>query len=269
MQISVNYLQELGLDPYVQIKNAANVVIYRGNHLDNDSNPVWPSFDLSVQECLGMDKNLLIQVFDHDHLTELVLSVTNSLNNERFNWRFFILCFSDDLIGECSISLRHISLYEKNPTWRLCDPRKKNNLGYKNSGFLIIAGFQMHFDQHNPMQARVMAPGGQPAYDPQPAYNAQPAYVPNYPPADVQPQGYGAYGQPAYMAPGGQPAYMPGGQPAYMAPGGQPAYMAPGGQPGYMAPVPGVYPVAQASRETTNFMDGVPPTQPANSLYKF
>lgn len=56
-------------DPYVQIRNAANGLIYKSGHIDNDANPSWPSFDLKVADCLGMDKNLSIQVYDHDENT--------------------------------------------------------------------------------------------------------------------------------------------------------------------------------------------------------
>jgi len=248
-------------DPYVQIRNAANTLVYKSNHIENDANPSWAPFDLKVADCLGMDKTLTIQVYDHDEHT------------------------NDDLIGECSMSLRHLSFYKKNPEWRLYDPRKKDSIGYKNSGFLIIKGYEPHFDQVNPAQpgfganpmptfgiqpAFAIQPGFQPPV--QPSYGAQPGY-PGTRTADVQ-SPYGA--QPAYVAPqpsysdptpgfSAQPAYPyanPNTVPAYVAqPGVQPAYSVP--QPSYSDPTSGFS--AQPAYPYTN-PNSAPTT---NDIYKF
>jgi hypothetical protein len=60
----------LVLDPYVQVRNASGTLVFKSGHIDNDANPVWPSFDLKVADCLGMDKNLTFQVYDHDEHTK-------------------------------------------------------------------------------------------------------------------------------------------------------------------------------------------------------
>jgi len=117
-------------DPFLQVRNHADMVIYKSKHFNNEPNPVFPPFELNVSDCLGMDGELKFELYDYDDNTR------------------------DDLIGTCEMSLRHVSLYHKNPVWRVIDPKKRKNSGYKNSGFLIITRYE-------PVQGQVHNAGPQ------------------------------------------------------------------------------------------------------------
>ena len=52
---------------------------------------------------------------------------------------------SDDYHGECKFSIRHLTFYQKNPVWRLVNPKKRSNIGYSNSGLLEVVSLQLHY----------------------------------------------------------------------------------------------------------------------------
>merc|ERR1712130_672537 len=154
-----------GSNPYLNVKRDEKFSIHKTPHVKNDCNPVWAPFDLIVSDCQGLGNALLFEVWDHDR-------------------------GSDDFIGSCSISLRHLMFWEKNPVWRLKNPKKTLSVG---AGYLEVVSLVAHA-----APPPGMAPQGYGA--PQGAYGA----------SHMPPQG--AYGAPpphggGYGAPPPQGAY--------------------------------------------------------------
>eukprot|EP00012_Vannella_robusta_P001989 CAMPEP_0206187122 /NCGR_PEP_ID=MMETSP0166-20121206/2813_1 /ASSEMBLY_ACC=CAM_ASM_000260 /TAXON_ID=95228 /ORGANISM="Vannella robusta, Strain DIVA3 518/3/11/1/6" /LENGTH=545 /DNA_ID=CAMNT_0053602643 /DNA_START=11 /DNA_END=1649 /DNA_ORIENTATION=+ len=97
-------------DPYLKIMKGDSFTLHTTPHIKNDLNPVWPAFDLLVSEC-GLTEVLTFEVWDHDS-------------------------GSDDFIGSCAMSLRHLLFWEKNPAWRLKNPKRRGLT--QNSGMLEV-----------------------------------------------------------------------------------------------------------------------------------
>jgi hypothetical protein len=119
----------------------------------------------------------------------------------------------------------------------LVEPKKVNSLGYKNSGFLVISGFQAHIDQ--PTRA---LPGSQPEFCAPGPFGAQPGFMPAQP-AYGAPDPYAGV-PPGYMPPAMQSAYAPGMQPVY---GAQPGFVPPVANPAFYGAQPGAQPPAHGT----------------------
>jgi len=235
-------------DPYLKIsRHGHSHVVYKTNHINNNLNPVWPAFEVEVAQCSGMDEPLDLEVHDYDSTSK------------------------DDLIGSTTLTLRHLSFFEKNPAWPLLNKEKKGKMGYKNSGFLILEKFVPHYGNAHGGFGQP-APGGFPA---QPHHGGPPhGYPPQqggFPPQQggFPPQqggfpphgghraagGFGENSAPAYGAvqpglapaqpyvsavqPGLAPAQPYASTPMYGAPPAQGAYGS------YAQPAPGGYPPQQ------------------------
>lgn len=100
-------------------------------------NPVWPSFDLLVANCGGLTEVLLFEVWDYDSNSTYVLLLLFFMF---IKFNLFLFGFRDDFIGSCTMSLRHLLFWEKNPTWRLKNP-KRMGIG-KHAGYLEVVQLQ-------------------------------------------------------------------------------------------------------------------------------
>ena len=145
----------------MKIKTDENYTIYQSPVVKNDLDPVWQPFDLLVSECKGLNHKLIFEVWDHDKGT-------------------------DDFIGTCSISLRHLMYWEKNPKWRLRNPKgTRANYGYLQVISLTpaISGPSMAAtkDYHSAMPPQGMQQGGMPYQSGYPQQGGMP-YQSGYPP---------------------------------------------------------------------------------------
>jgi len=199
-------------DPFITISGPNGAQIYRSEEYMNERNPTFKEILLPVVNCGGLDGQLKVVVWDWD-------------SNGKH-----------DVIGECTVTLRELTFYPQNPKWRLVCKKYKDNLGYRNSGFLIVKNLELVTgtpiaNVFTPVAAPVMPMGGMPGMA-QPMM-AQPAMMQ---PGMAQP----GMAQPAMMQPGMmQPGMMQPGmmQPGMMQPGMMPGMMAPGMMaPGMMAP---------------------------------
>jgi hypothetical protein len=48
-------------------------LLYQSEVINNNLNPAWASFRLTVEECGGLDSSLLLQIDDHDTLGKYVI----------------------------------------------------------------------------------------------------------------------------------------------------------------------------------------------------
>eukprot|EP01107_Rhizomastix_libera_P013627 TRINITY_DN380_c0_g1_i11.p1 TRINITY_DN380_c0_g1~~TRINITY_DN380_c0_g1_i11.p1 ORF type:complete len:609 (+),score=194.81 TRINITY_DN380_c0_g1_i11:38-1828(+) len=191
-------------DPFVQLKNAAGQVIYRSEEYMNDKKPTFKEVTVPVVNCGGLDGSINVEMMDWDNTGK------------------------HDIIGEIFTTLRELSFFTQNPRWPLINKQYKDNIGYRNSGFLVVRKFD--FVRGAPV-ANVMTPVVIPGQPMMPM--AQPMMQPGMmQPGMMQP----GMQQPGMMQPGMmQPGMM---QPGMQQPGmTQPGMMQPGmQQPGMMQP---------------------------------
>lgn len=143
-------------DPYIVVKAQDGKELYKSEKYDNDSNPVFKEFSLSVADCGGLDGALKITFWDYDSSGK------------------------DDIIGECNVTLRELSFYKGFERWPLKKKSHEGRLFYSNSGFMVVNNMEMIYAQQSamvPMQGQVvmmMMPQGQMM----PAQQGQPMAIP-------------------------------------------------------------------------------------------
>eukprot|EP01125_Pyxidicula_operculata_P008851 TRINITY_DN2932_c0_g1_i1.p1 TRINITY_DN2932_c0_g1~~TRINITY_DN2932_c0_g1_i1.p1 ORF type:complete len:1155 (+),score=289.25 TRINITY_DN2932_c0_g1_i1:9-3473(+) len=100
------------------------VRVFKSDVILNSRNPEWRPFEMSVQRYGGLDSTIKFEFWDQDPKGKC------------------------DFIGEFKTTLRELSFYKSNPSFAIVNKKKKNKLGYKNSGmFYIINCLPIYPDQ--------------------------------------------------------------------------------------------------------------------------
>jgi len=133
---------------YFIIRNSATKLpIYRSS-VAGGTDPQWEPADIDVAMAGGMDGKISVEI-----RWTAAVEASQALPSV-VGWEAHP---ADELVGNFACTLRHLTLFMRNPRWRILHPQIKPSAQYKNSGFYVVNGLEPLWQPLN-IQIPVVAP---------------------------------------------------------------------------------------------------------------